>query len=236
MKIFCFPYAGGSSFMYFELKKRFIEEIKIVPMEYPGHGIRMREELSESVEVIVDDMFRQIQMNDDGSSFAILGYSLGSKLIYLLYQKYKNKPMFRRMKCMIFCAMTMSDSEKEKDYSLMSDKELMNYTLSLGGSDLKSDEDYECYLQFLPIIRNDFILFEKTKKYILDVSAELISKDVFVLYSSDEKNIKEYDNYCDNVLNYHYFDGGHFFINHHVDEMAEHIKNCLERYFIIQNA
>lgn len=228
MNIYCFPYVGGSSLMYSELNKRFDGKNKIIPMEYPGHGVRMNENLSLSVDELIDDMLRQIKKRDDGSPFVLLGYSLGSKLIYMLYQKYRNTPMFRRMKCMFFCAMSMDNSEKDKDYSSMSDKELMDYTISLGGSDLHSEEDYNSYKYFLPIIRNDFILFDKAKKAIADNHGELITKDVYVLYSSDEDGIEKYDEYCQKVSEYRYFQGGHFFINHHVDELAEYIKKCLK--------
>ncbi len=61
MNIYCFPYAGGSSFIYSELRKKASDKYRIVPMEYPGHGLRMGEVLSDSIEYIVDDMFRQIQ-------------------------------------------------------------------------------------------------------------------------------------------------------------------------------
>ena len=70
-------------------------------------------------------------------------------------------------------------------------------------------------------------MFEKAKKAIADNPGEPITKDVYVLYSSDEHGIKKYNEYCQNVSGYKYFQGGHFFINHHVDELAEYIKKCL---------
>ena len=87
MNIFCFPYAGGSSFMYSELKQKLSGVHKVIPMEYPGHGMRMDEELCDCVDRAIDDMFEQIKKKDNGSPFILLGYSLGSKLIYLLYEK-----------------------------------------------------------------------------------------------------------------------------------------------------
>jgi medium-chain acyl-[acyl-carrier-protein] hydrolase len=228
MNIYCFPYAGGSSFIYSKLRRKSQENIKFVSMEYPGHGVRMGESLSDSVDFILDDMYKQIQKKDDGSSFALLGYSLGSKLIYLLLQKYKNTTIFRRLKCIFFCAMTMSDSLDLKDYSKMSDKELMDYTISLGGSDFQDEEEYKGFLEFLPIIRNDFVLFEKSKKMITNLKTETIDKQVFVIYSSDEDNINSYEQYVARVSDYKYFDNGHFFINYHAEEMADYVRNCIK--------
>ena len=228
MNIYCFPYAGGSSFIYSKLRRKSQENIKFVSMEYPGHGVRMGESLSDSVDFILDDMYKQIQKKDDGSSFALLGYSLGSKLVYLLYQKYMNSPLFRRLKCLFFCAMTMSDFSDSKDYSKMSDKELMDYTISLGGSDFEDEEEYKGFLEFLPIIRNDFVLFENANRTIADSENVSSDKTAFVLYSSDEDNIHLYDKYFSNVSEYRYFEDGHFFINSHVEEMADYIIGCIK--------
>lgn len=227
MNIFCFPYAGGSSFMYIELRKKLKSYHKIVPMEYPGHGLRMGEELTNSLDIIIDDMFDQIRKKDNGSPFVLLGYSLGSKLIYLLYERYKDNIMFRRLKGIFFCASTMSDDEAEKDYSSLSDDELMEYTISLGGSNLTTDEDYENFRSFLPVIRNDFILYENARNRIQQIGNVTIKQKVYVLYSSDETNIKQFDRYCDNPTEYEYFDDGHFFIHYHLDEVAEYIIDKL---------
>lgn len=225
MNIYCFPYAGGSSFMYSELRKKLSGSHKIIPMEYPGHGVRMGEELIDSPDQIIDDMFNQICMKDNGAPFALLGYSLGSKLLFLLYDKYRDNAIFRRLKAVFFCASALLEKEKGIDYSALNDDELMDYVLNLGGSKIESEEDYENYRLFLPIIRNDFILYEKAKERIMNEEYRLIDKNTYILYSSDEDNIDSYDKFCVEPPEYGYFSDGHFFIHSHCDEMAVFIND-----------
>lgn len=227
MNIFCFPYAGGSSFMYSELRQKLSGVHKVIPMEYPGHGLRMGEELCDCVDSVIDDMFDQMRKKDNGLPFILLGYSLGSKLIYLLYEKFKDNVMFRRLKGIFFCASSMADIEENKDYSSMSDEELMRYTLELGGSDIETEEEKNDFRFFLPIIRNDFILYERTKNRITEMKKEPIDRKTWVMYSSDEENIECFDKFCTESPVYEYFEGGHFFIHEHCDEMASFINNMI---------
>lgn len=224
MNIYCFPYAGGSSFIYSELRKKASDKYRIVPMEYPGHGLRMGEELSDSIEYIVDDMFRQIQKKDDGSPFALLGYSMGSKLVYLLYSKYKEHTMFRRLKNIFFCAMSMESQNNKEDYAHISNEKLKEYTLSLGGTKLEDEEDEENFKAFLPIIRNDFILLQHADECIENTNRSEIDVDVCVMYSAEEENVHSYNNYCADVPEYEFFEGGHFFIHSYCDRINECIS------------
>lgn len=215
--------------MYSKLKTILAGKHNMLPFEYPGHGTREGEALYDSVDYIIEDMFEQMKKNDTGAPFVLLGYSLGTKLVYLLYERFKDSVMFRRMKGLFFCASSMADIDEEKDFTIMSDEEIIDYTLDLGGSKIESEEDYEIFKQFVPVLRNDFILYEKTKKKIIATEHEPINKKVFVLYSSEEKNIKCYDKFCAEAPEYKYFEGEHFFINDYSDEMAEFINEKITK-------
>ena len=206
--------------MYSELRRMLSGKHRVIPMEYPGHGMRMRNGLMDSPDRIIDDMFDQMRRRDTGEPFMLLGYSLGAKLTYLLYEKYRDNTMFRRLKGIFFCASSMADVVKTKDYSLLSDEELMEYTIGLGGSDFEDEVDHENFKQFLPVIRNDFILYEYAKKKIAENEHDLIDEPVYIFYSSDEENIEYYDKFCAEAPGYEYFEGGHFFIHDHCDKMA----------------
>lgn len=227
MNIFCFPYAGGSSYLYIELKNKLGNTVKLIPLDYPGHGIRSDEMLIESPDTLADDMFRQMQLHDDGSPFAMLGYSMGSRIAYLIYRKYKKAPMFRRMSAIFFCAMTMHEDPDDDDPIYWNDEDFMDYVISLGGSDIDSAEDLEAYRAFLPIIRNDFIIVSKADKELRSPDPFIIDKKVYVFYSDDEKHIREFDRYCSEPVNYSHFDGGHFFIKEYPDQMSNEIKQII---------
>ena len=227
MNIFCFPYAGGSKYMYFELKKKLGNSVKLIPIDYPGHATRANEALIDSPEKLADDMFFQMQMHDDGSPFALLGYSMGSRIAYLIYHKYKNTPLMRRLSCIILCAMTFHFDCNDKAPINWNDEDFMNYVISLGGSDIEDAEDLEAYREFLPVIRNDLILVSNADKLLRLLPDSVIDKKVYVFYSSDEKHIRDFDAHCSLPVDYCFFDGGHFFIKSFTDKMATEIKRII---------
>lgn len=229
MNVFCFPYAGGSVFTYNRLKKSLKNEHCVIPVDYIGHGFRIGEPLSDSITHIIDDMYNVINKKDDGHPFALLGYSLGARLIFLMYNKYKNEPMFSRLKCIFFCAMTIQDFGEPVVYSEMSNEEMINYTLKMGGSKVNNADDKKVFLKLFPIIRNDFILFENTDAEISKIEKKCSDIPVFVMYSSFEKNIRSFEDYFTKVIDYRFFEGGHFFIHHHSEEMARYISNCINK-------
>ena len=60
------------------------------------------------------------------------------------------------------------------------------------------------------------------------MDTELIKKPTFVMYSSDENNIKSFDKYFSNVKDYKFFENGHFFINYNTEGMVRYIISCIE--------
>lgn len=79
--VFCFPFAGGSGYSYNGFKKC-AKNVRIQPIEIPGRGKRIVENLISDIELIADDAFAQIR-NNLGSPYAIYGHSMGSIIAYL---------------------------------------------------------------------------------------------------------------------------------------------------------
>lgn len=225
MTIFAFPYAGGSSLIYSNLKKILMKEVNFIPMEYPGHGIRIEEELLKSMDELVDDAYQQLIEKDNGDEFVLIGYSLGSSVVYELYRKIKNKAISKRLKCVIFCASTPPDVYDEKiDIKNMNNKELLDYAINLGGSRINGKDEFEAYKFFLPMIREDILIYQNYKRNFNRKQHCMIDKPVFVFYSSYEKSIENYKKYCSNICEFKMFNGGHFFINNDWHELSEAIK------------
>ncbi len=104
-KIFCLPYAGGSSTMYFKLRKNLEAQYKVIPVEYSGHGYRMDEKLISNVSACIDDVYDFINENCSNDDFSIFGYSLGGTIAYEVAKKIASESgSSKQLKSLIICS------------------------------------------------------------------------------------------------------------------------------------
>ena len=80
LRLFCFPYAGGSSQAFRNLRQHFPFEIDICLVHFPGRDKRIGERpltrLKSLVEAITDAIHGKLQQ-----PFALFGHSLGRSLV-----------------------------------------------------------------------------------------------------------------------------------------------------------
>lgn len=55
-KVYCIPYAGGSTLFYSKLSNYLAEDIELVPLELSGRGLRMEEPLYEEFQESLMDL------------------------------------------------------------------------------------------------------------------------------------------------------------------------------------
>ncbi|WP_197144539.1 thioesterase II family protein [Lysinibacillus sphaericus] len=76
IKLFCLPYAGGSSVTYIKWGKLLNRYIEVIEVELPGRGRRINDPLIDNLEDMVEDVFRFIKDQLTGD-YAIFGHSMG---------------------------------------------------------------------------------------------------------------------------------------------------------------
>ena len=88
MKLFCFPYAGGSSAIFNRWKSYIGHEIEIRAIELAGRGKRIHEAHYNTFDEAINDVLKLI--NDEiksDSGYAFFGHSMGAKIAYELTQR-----------------------------------------------------------------------------------------------------------------------------------------------------
>jgi medium-chain acyl-[acyl-carrier-protein] hydrolase len=83
LTLFCLPHAGGSALVFRRWRTVLPPEVRVVPLELPGHGGRFREPLLESLEPLVAGLLRKARA-EAPSRYAVFGHSLGALLGYEL--------------------------------------------------------------------------------------------------------------------------------------------------------
>ncbi len=84
-KVFCLPYAGGSSnSIYSKWVKLSDEDLQIVPIEFPGRGSLFGEKCYETVEEATIGTLEKIEKQIHNCEYGIWGHSMGAIVAYEL--------------------------------------------------------------------------------------------------------------------------------------------------------
>lgn len=190
IKLFCLPYAGGSSMIYMKWKRCLYPNIMLVPIELAGRGQRINEECYHDFDNMLDDIVCNVlQELDRETKFSILGHSMGCLLAYELY--YRLKTLGYSASHMFFLGNHVPHEMNNKELiDLNSELVLLNRLTVYGGDTLEILQDEELRDIFLPIIRSDF---EVLQSYQFIPKDEKILCDCTILNGTEDLSIVDYN-------------------------------------------
>jgi len=81
LRLFCFPYAGGGTWIFREWLKEMGDEIAVHPVKLPGRADRMGETAATDLHKLADTLAQQIQ-SVLRPPYALFGCSMGAFLAY----------------------------------------------------------------------------------------------------------------------------------------------------------
>ena len=81
LRLFCFPYAGGSSRIFQNWSKLFPDTIEVCPIQYPGRGNRLREQPFNSITALAADITQSLLPLFD-IPFSFFGHSMGATVAF----------------------------------------------------------------------------------------------------------------------------------------------------------
>jgi medium-chain acyl-[acyl-carrier-protein] hydrolase len=227
--LFCLPYAGGSAAIFSSWQKYLDPRIVFKPLELAGRGKRIQDKLYENTDEAVADIFRLIAKEVGDLPFALFGHSLGCYIAYLLTHYLREKK--ERMPLHIFLSGRIAPHVKrknEKKYHLMSDEEFKLEVVRLGGTPAEFFDHPELMELFLPLLKNDFRLAEEEcfSQQFLPLNQNIS----VLLGTADELTSDQADGWSlhtTKVCKVNHFEGGHFFINEHPQQIVELINYTL---------
>ena len=86
LKLFCFPYAGGSSAIFSRWPKALAPDVDLWAAEYPGHGVRRAEPPLAQIERLADEFLSHL-MPHLKAPFAVFGHSLGALVAFEILRR-----------------------------------------------------------------------------------------------------------------------------------------------------
>ena len=227
INLFCLPHAGGNGFSYQPLNKVTENSINVKPLDYPGHGNRIREPLSKNITEIADAVFEEIR-NSLQTPYAILGHSMGTITGYLLVRRIREEklPMPRHLFFTGRGAPFVPSSTPTK-HSL-SKEELLKVLDEMGGMSKEVLQSEDLWNWIEPILRSDLKAVESyqhttSDPFNIPVTIMLGSRDI-----TKEADADQWQKITTQELELHTIEGGHFFIFESINEIGNIITAKLQ--------
>ncbi|MCS3796545.1 thioesterase II family protein [Niastella sp. OAS944] len=227
IKLFCFPYAGGSASFYNPWKKQLGPFIEMHPFEYAGRGRRITDPLSESIDEIVNDIMQQLTPEFCNTSYALFGHSMGGAVVYELTKRISAAGLPMPGEIFISGKGAPHLPRRQTILHKLPDPQFRTNLIKLGGVSDDFFDTPELTQLFLPVIRNDLRVaeiynVEKITPVDCNISV-LVGKEEDII----EEEIDQWKHYARGNFRRYAFQGGHFFIKDHTDEITAIISRTL---------
>jgi medium-chain acyl-[acyl-carrier-protein] hydrolase len=228
-QLFCFPYAGASSVVFNSWKKLLAPDIHLIPVELAGRGRRIHEPFYRNVNEAVDDVHNIVTSHINHLPYAFFGHSMGSMIAYEVAQKLRYSKI-AKPRHIFFSGRRAPHIEKpdEKKLHLMNDSDFRREILGLGGTPPEIFEHPELINLFIPLLKNDFRIAET------EIRRHEINPFDFkiTIFQGTQDDISKEETegwrlHCNRECNILYFEGGHFFLHDHREELIKIINAAL---------
>lgn len=225
IKLLCFSHAGSSSTVFLRWEKLFLSKnIEIVPVELPGRGSRLEEELCYEIEKIIPDLFIKHKTIIESGNYVVFGHSMGSLVLYEFCKYCITKDMPAPIHIFISGKEAPHICEREK-ISHLDDADFMKKVFELGGCDDELINNLEILTIFLPIIRNDYILVEKYRTKEITCFKCGLTVLNGIQDSISYGDLYGWKFYTDSDFEIINFEGGHFYLFDYPEKIARIVSD-----------
>ncbi len=153
-RIFCFPYAGGSSFAFRKMGQILDSAADLVLLDYPGHGTRSGEEFAGSMTELVEDIAGKVLVDmrlNSCHDCMFLGHSMGALVAYETARVLENSITIERL---ILCGSLPPGMEKT-DFGSYDREGAFDHFFRMGWIPDEIRKEKELYDYFSEIIYSD---------------------------------------------------------------------------------
>lgn len=164
LRLFCFPYAGGSSVTYRAWPLGLPADVEVCAIQLPGHGNRLHEPLFDRLTPLLDDLAPKLipYLN---KPFVFFGHSMGALIAFELTRRLRRD--YARMPQHLFISghrPAQTRDVKKRTFDLP-EAEFIQELVRLNGTPTEVLENPELLEVMIPILRTDFAIAQ-TYEYV----------------------------------------------------------------------
>jgi surfactin synthase thioesterase subunit len=226
INLIALPFAGGNRYCYRRLEQLLPTFIKLVALEYPGRGTRIREGLLTDIDLIVEDLYNQLRQLPN-EKYAIYGHSMGGLLACLLTRRTIRGGLSAPVHLIITGTTGPSARSEDRKRHLLGKKEFLQEIRHMQGSpdEVLADEDVLEY--FEPILRADF---QASETYVHSKSDPLDLPFTIITGTEEDmtpQDVHAWQKESSLKVDFRRLPGKHFFIFDWPEKVAEIIARKL---------
>jgi medium-chain acyl-[acyl-carrier-protein] hydrolase len=159
VRLFCFPYAGGSAAIFRNWHKHLPEYVEVCPVQLPGRSSHMSGPPFTNLAALIEPLARALRPYLD-KPFAFFGHSMGAIISFEL-ARYLRKRFLPRPLHLFVSGRTAPQIPEEDpgDYDLP-EPEFMQRLRNLNGTPREVLDHPELMELMIPLLRADFALIQ----------------------------------------------------------------------------
>lgn len=229
LRLFCFPYAGGSASIYHEWGGFFEENIEVVAIQPPGRTSRINEPPHQTMAALVAEIITQAAYITS-TLYVFFGHSLGGQVAFELTRQLTLHG-FKLPEHIITSGSRVPHipSKNEKTYNLPHDEFIASLKV-LKGTPTQLLENDELMSFLLPLIRADFKIAESYQIPKTEVSCPITvfsgTKDSGIT----AQQLMQWRDLTSKIFEMKKVDGEHLFIHSHKEEVIVLINTIISMY------
>ncbi len=221
--LFCLPYAGGGASAFRAWPKAFPSEVGIQAVQLPGRESRISEDGDFSAAQIADAILRRADR-----PYAIYGHSMGGRLGFEVVRELRRRGATQPARLYVGGSRPPDQVEPLSELARVGDDELIVRVIALGGVAPEVFEVPELRELVLPTLRADFgwidrYRFAEEDPVPVPLTAFAGATDAHA--PADE--LAGWARHAGAGFDLQTLPGGHFFLNEHLDVLADRILATL---------
>lgn len=228
LPLLVFPHAGAGASAYREFSKALSKKFKVIVFQYPGRQDRAAEALLGSLTAIAAGAFGEFSTSDHNRGVPIVtfGHSMGALVAFEFVRIAEATGIDVRQ--LNVSATVAPCHTAAKPPHPTDEEDLLNHLLALEGTDTDVFANREVMKLTLPVVKADFAAFDayccaETVKVAAPIHAMGGDQDPYVTLG----DLYGWGQHTDTVK-VTMFDGGHFYVNQHIEAIAELLASCAQ--------